>query len=63
MVETYFLISLIIVACISIFSAVTLVMNRNLKDDVKIKFLNKLTFILFIIQVVIVISWFVVESM
>ena len=62
MEETYFIITLIILLCISIFSLVTLIMNLKLKDDFKIKFLNKLTLILFGIQVVILISWFVLET-
>ena len=61
MEETYFIITLIILLCISIFSLVTLIMNLKLKDDKKIKFLNKLTLILLCIQMVIFASWFVLE--
>ena len=61
MEETYFIITLIILLCISIFSLVTLIMNLKLKDDKKIKFLNKLTLILLCIQILIFASWFVLE--
>lgn len=61
MEETYFITTLIILLCISIFSLVTLIMNLKLKEDKKIKFLNKLTLILLCIQIVIFVSWFVFE--
>ena len=61
MEETYFIITLIILFCISIFSLVTLIMNLKLKEDKKIKFLNKLTLILLCIQILIFASWFVLE--
>ncbi len=61
MEETYFITTLIILLCISIFSLVTLIMNWKLKEDKKIKFLNKLTLILLCIQIVIFVSWFVFE--
>ena len=61
MEETYFIITLIILLCISIFSLVTIIMNLKLKDDKKIKFLNKLTLILLCIQILIFASWFVLE--
>ena len=61
MEETYFITTLIILLCISIFSLVTLIMNWKLKEDKKIKFLNKLTLILLCIQIVILVSWFVFE--
>ena len=61
MEETYFITTLIILLCISIFSLVTLIMNWKLKEDKKIKFLNKLTLILLCVQIVIFVSWFVFE--
>ena len=61
MEETYFITTLIILLCISIFSLVTLIMNWKLKEDKKIKFLNKLTLNLLFIQIVIFVSWFVFE--
>ena len=57
----YFCITFVVLLVISLFSLITLIRNLDLKDQVKIKYLNKLTLILLCVQIVIYVSWYVMD--